>query len=144
MGALLGTLWGKIMTGAAGALLALAVLFCVLWVFADRAHERERQARLDAEDAQAVAEAETKRTAQALTAAEERAAARAAQSATQREDEEAVRDAPETFNCASSPAIGRALGILFERRAGDTPEAGDPAQPSDVHGLPGNAGRDRE
>ncbi|MED5549883.1 MAG: hypothetical protein VX529_11050 [Pseudomonadota bacterium] len=144
MTALLSTLWGKIMTGVAGALLALAVCFCVLWFFADRAREREREARLAAEDAQITAEAETKRTQQALTAAEARASARAAQNTRQREDEEAIRDEPETFNCAASPAVSRALGILQQRRAGDTAPAGDPAQPSDVLGLPAAAGPDRE
>lgn len=132
MGSLLSSVWGKVMTGVAGACFALAILFCVLWSLADRARETEREARLIAEDQAVSAEAETKRTQAALTAAETRAALRAQQTATQRRDEETIRDVPETNNCGASPAIGRALDILRQRRTNNSPASGSPSVPPEL------------
>jgi hypothetical protein len=129
----LASLWGKAMLGAVVVLFIAAAFFCNRWVDA-------RADLADALDATAKAEAEIERTRAALDAAETRARDRAAQSATQRQDEELVRNAPETFNCASSPAVRDSLRILRDRRAGDTPASGDTAQPSDVRGVPGNPG----
>lgn len=130
MGNLLSSVWGKVMTGVAGACFALAILFCVLWSLADRARETEREARLIAEDQAVSAEAETKRTQAALDAAETRAALRAQQTATQRRDEETIRDVPESNTCGSSPAIGRALDLLRDRRTSDPPTSRDPSEPN--------------
>jgi len=120
------------MTGVAGACFALAILFCVLWSFADRARAHEREARLTAEDAAVSAEAETKRTQAALAAAETRAELRERQTLVQRRDEETIRDAPETYDCGSSPAVRGALGILRDRRTSDPPAAGDTAEPPEL------------
>ena len=128
MGNLLSSVWGKVMTGVAGACFALAILFCVLWSFADRAREHEREARLTAEDAAISAEAETKRTQAALAAAETRAELRERQTLVQRRDEETIRDVPESNTCGSSPAIGRALDILRDRRTSDPSTGRDPAE----------------
>ena len=132
MGNLLSSVWGKVMTGVAGACFALAILFCVLWSFADRARAHEREARLTAEDAAVSAEAETKRTQAALAAAETRAELGERQTLVQRRDEETIRDVPETYECASSPAVRGALGILWERRTSDPPAAGDAAVPPEL------------
>ena len=132
MGSLLNTLWGRIMTGVAGACLALALLFCVLWLFADGARAREHEARLTADDNAASALIETKRTQLALTAAETRAADRAERSVTQRNDEDTINDIPASNTCGASPAVVRALGILRHRREGNPPAAGDPADTPDL------------
>jgi len=117
------------MTGVAGACFALAILFCVLWSFADRARAHEREARLTAEDAAVSAEAETKRTQAALAAAETRAELRERQTLVQRRDEETIRDAPESNTCGSSPAMRGALDLLRDRRTSDPPTGRDPAEP---------------
>lgn len=127
--AFLASLWGKAMMGAAVVLFVAAAFFCNRWM--DTVAELQ-----DERDATAKAEAEIVRTQAALAADESRATARAAQSVTQRQDEEAVRDAPETYNCASSPSVRNALGILRNRRTGDTPAVGGAAEPSDVRDLP--------
>ena len=121
----LASLWGKAMMGAAVVLFIAAAFFCNRWMDAVAELQDER-------DATAKAEAEIIRTQTALVAAESRATARAAQTATQRQDEELVRDAPETYECASSPAVRGALGILWDRRAGDPPASGDTAEPPDL------------
>ena len=121
----LASVWGKAMMGAVVVLFIAAAFFCNRWVDA-------REDLADALDATAKAEAEITRTRAALDAAETRARDRAAQTATQRQDEELVRDAPETYECASSPAVRGALGILRDRRAGDTPAAGDSAVPPEL------------
>lgn len=132
MGNLLSSVWGKVMTGAAGACFALAVLFCFLWSVADNARDRERQARLVAEDAAISAEVETKRTQAALIAVETRAALRESQTIMQRRDEETIRDVPETNTCGASPAVGRALDILRQRRTNNPPAAGGPSVPPEL------------
>jgi len=121
----LASLWGKAMTGAVVVLFIAAAFFCSRWVAA-------REDLADALDATAKAEAEITRTRAALDAAETRARDRAAQTATQRQDEEIVRDAPETYECASSPAVRGALGILRDRRASDTTASGDTAEPPEL------------
>lgn len=126
----LSSLWGKAMMGAAVVLFIAAAFFCNRWM--DTVAELE-----DERDATAKAEAEIARTQAALAAAETRAAERAAQTITQRQDEEAVRNAPETYNCASSPSVRDALGILRNRREGDTPAADSPAEPASVRDIPG-------
>lgn len=131
--AFLASLWGKAMMGAAVVLFIAAAFFCNRWMDTVAELENER-------DATAKAEAEIVRTQAALAAAESRATARAEQTATQRRDEEVIRDAPETFNCPSSPAIRDALRILRDRRAGDTPATGDTAEPSDLLDIPGDPG----
>lgn len=129
----LASLWGKAMMGAAVVLFIAAAFFCNRWMDAVGELQDER-------DATAKAEAEIVRTQAALAAAESRATARATQTATQRRDEEVIRNAPETYNCASSPAVRDSLRILRDRRASDTPAAGDTAQPSDLRGVPANPG----
>lgn|GEM_PF-2925441 len=136
----LSSLRANVTQWAAGAAIVLAVIFLGLWRMADDARADEHAARLEAEDATAKAEAEIDRTRAALEAAETRAENRALQSATQRRDEEVIRNAPETYNCASSPAVRDSLRILRDRRAGDTPASGDTAEPSDVRGVPGDPG----
>ncbi|WP_339336743.1 hypothetical protein [uncultured Maricaulis sp.] len=121
----LSSVWGKAMAGAVVVLFIAAAFFCSRWVAA-------REDLADALDATAKAEAEITRTRAALDAAETRARDRAAQTATQRQDEELVRDAPETYECASSPAVRGALGIMRDRRTGDTPASGDTAEPPDL------------
>jgi len=123
--AFLASLWGKAMTGAVVVLFIAAAFFCSRWVSA-------REDLADAIDATAKAEAEIARTRAALDAAEARARERAAQTATQRRDEETLRDAPETYECASSPAVRGALGILRDRRASDTTASGDTAEPPEL------------
>ena len=131
--AFLASLWGKAMLGAVVVLFAAAAFFCNRWVDA-------RADLAEARDATVAAEEEIKRTQAALEAAETRARDRAAQTATQRRDEEVIRNAPETYNCASSPAVRDSLRILRDRRAGDTPAPGGATEPSDVRGLPGDPG----
>lgn len=130
--ALLANLRANVTQWAAGAAIVLAVIFLGLWRMADDARAYEYAARLEAEDATAKAEAEITRTRAALDAAEARARDRAAQTATQRQDEETVSDAPETYECLSSPAVRGALGILRDRRTGDPPAAGDTAEPPEL------------
>jgi hypothetical protein len=129
----LASLWGKAMMGAAVVLFIAAAFFCNRWMDAVGELQDER-------DATAKAEAEIVRTQAALVAAESRATARATQTATQRRDEEVIRNAPETYNCASSPAVRDSLRILRDRRASDTPADGDTAEPSDLRGVPANPG----
>lgn len=129
----LASLWGKAMMRAAAVLFIAAAFFCNRWMDAVGELQDER-------DATAKAEAEIVRTQAALAAAESRATARATQTATQRRDEEVIRNAPETYNCASSPAVRDSLRILRDRRASDTPATGDTAEPSDLRGVPANPG----
>lgn len=124
MGAIFQTLWGKILAGAAGALLALAALFCVLWILAARGEAEAIKERDEAIDQRVKAELETERTTRALEAAEARAAARRERATEQQRDEERLQDEPETNFCGASPAIRRALNILRERRT-DNPPVGD-------------------
>ena len=118
----LASLWGKAMMGAAVVLFIAAAFFCNRWM--DAVAELQ-----DALDATAKAEAEITRTRAALDAAEARARDRAAQTATQRQDEEIVRDAPETYECASSPAVRGALDILRSRRVEQDELLELPSQP---------------
>jgi hypothetical protein len=121
----LASVWGKAMMGAVVVLFIAAAFFCNRWVSA-------REDLADALDATAKAEAEITRTRAALDAAEARARDRAAQTATQRQDEETIRDVPETNNCGASPAIGRALDILRQRRTNNSPASGSPSVPPEL------------
>lgn len=87
---------------------------------------KEREKHAQTRDDLAEANLTAKRTELALDAAEARAVEREAATERQRQDEDGIRDEPETNYCGNSPAIMRALGVLRDRREGDTPALGDP------------------
>lgn len=123
---LLNSLWGKALMGVAGALLVLAFCFWGLWRMADDARARTAAELEQVKDSLAEQVEENRRAQLALDAVTRRADARAERQENQNRDEEAIRDEPVTYECAASPAVRSALGILRSRGAGDTPATDRP------------------
>lgn len=124
--AFLGSLWAKFAVWiAGGAAVLAALLFClILWAL-DGKSDAEAEL-LDTKDQLAAQVEENERLGLSLAAAEATADRRSGQRDTQARDEEAIRNEPVTYECAASPAVRGALGILSDRRAGDTPEPDRP------------------
>lgn len=126
MRALLSSITGKVLAVGAGVCLTLAAMFCLLWILASGKAERERRARLDAEDTVAKQAEELIRSNMALIAAESRSEARQQAREELRDDYAEILETPVTVDCSASPAIRAVLGQLRERREGDTPESDRP------------------
>ena len=126
MTALLGGLWGKVLAIGAGVCLTLAAMFCFLWILASGKAEREREARLNAEDSVAKLSEELIRSDAALLAAESRSQARQEARNELRNDEAQILQNPVTRDCMASPAIRDALGILSERAESNQTERDSP------------------
>lgn len=126
MTTLLNSLWGKVLAIGAGACLTLAAMFCLLWLLAAGKAEREREARLNAEDNVAKLSEELIRSDAALLAAESRSNERTEAREELRDDEARILQNPVTRDCVASPAIRDALGVLSNRRSGDTPQRDSP------------------
>ena len=126
MNAILGSLWGKALAIGAGVCITLAAGFCLLWILADRKAEREREARLNAEDNVAKLSEELLRSDAALLAAESRSSERQDAREELRDDEALILQNPVTRDCVASPAILDALGILRERRQSNQAERDNP------------------
>lgn len=124
--AILSSLWGKVLAIGAGACLTLAAMFCLLWLLAAGKAEREREARLNAEDNVAKLSEELIRSDAALLAAESRSNDRTEAREELRDDEARILQNPVTAHCSGSPAIRDALSVLSNRRSGDTPERDSP------------------
>jgi hypothetical protein len=126
MTALLGGLWGKVLAIGAGVCLTLAAMFCFLWLLAAGKAEREREARLNAEDSVAKLSEELIRSDAALLAAESRSSERQSAREELRDDETFILQNPVTRDCMASPAIRDALSRLRERRQGNQAERDSP------------------
>lgn len=126
MMAVLGSLWGRVAMGVAGALLILAILFWGLWRMADDARARTAAELAEVKDDLAGQVEENRRARLALDAVTRRADARAERQEGQARDEEAIRNEPVTYECANSPAVRGALGILRQRATDNQAEPDRP------------------
>ena len=126
MMAIFSSLWGKVLAIGAGVCLTLAVGFCLLWLLAAGKAEREREARLNAEDNVAKLSEELIRSDAALLAAESRSNERQGAREELRDDEARILQNPVTRDCVASPAIRDVFDRLRLRRSGDTSERDSP------------------
>jgi hypothetical protein len=122
----LSAIWNKFQGYIAGGAIAIALVFFFLWTLAAGKAEREREARLTAEDNLVKAEEEIVRYSAALEAAESRNNARQSAREELRHDEAIILENPVTVDCVASPAVRDALDILRQRRAGDPSERDRP------------------
>lgn len=122
----LSAIWNRFQGYIAGGAIAIALVFFFLWTLAAGKAEREREARLTAEDNLVKAEEEIVRYSAALEAAESRNNARQSAREELRHDEAIVLENPVTADCVASPAVRDALDILRQRRAGDPSERDRP------------------
>jgi hypothetical protein len=126
MKALFLKLWSAAQGYVIGGLIAIAVALFFLCIFAFGAKARaERRATL-AEDNVAKLSEELMRSDAALLAAESRSNERQGAREELRDDEARILQNPVTRDCVASPAIRDALGVLSNRRSGDTSERDSP------------------